>query len=96
MKQTKPPTTVSREIFALGSDARTCRVADPGLAARPGLLPDASRTLSGRPDSGPYRQAGQPSATLMSGKTQGRLIYRSCRSPSAGLGRVDQQVALPA
>ncbi len=33
-------------------------------AARPGLLPDASRTLAGRPDSGPYRQVDQPHATL--------------------------------
>ena len=48
------------------------------MSARTGLLPDASRTLSGRPDSVPYRQVGQPPATLMSGKIQGRLIYRSC------------------
>src|SRR3984957_2887767 len=31
-----------------------------GLAAKPGLLPHASRTLAGRPDSGSYRQVGQP------------------------------------
>ena len=41
---------------------RTCFYAAHGLglAARPGLLPDASRTLAGGPDSGPYRQVGQP------------------------------------
>jgi hypothetical protein len=38
--------------------------AGTGLAARPGLLPDFSRTLAGRPDSGPYRQVGQPHDTL--------------------------------
>ena len=41
-----------------------CRATGLGLAARPGLLPDASRTLAGRPDSGPYRQVGQSSATV--------------------------------
>src|SRR5690349_15883475 len=35
-----------------------------GLAARPGLLPDVSRTLAKQPDSGPYRQVGQLSATV--------------------------------
>jgi hypothetical protein len=46
------------------SHARSCRAAGLGLAARPGLLPDASRTLAGRPDSGLYRQVGQPPATV--------------------------------
>jgi catechol 2,3-dioxygenase-like lactoylglutathione lyase family enzyme len=48
-------------------NARICRAADSGLAARPGLLPDASRTLAGRPDSGPHRQVGQPSASVDAG-----------------------------
>ena len=48
-----------------------------GLAAGPGLLPDDSRTLAGRPDSGPYRQVGQPHATVRREGIQDQLIYRS-------------------
>jgi hypothetical protein len=36
-------------------------------------------TLAGRPDSGPYRQVGQPVATVWHWGTGERLIYRSCR-----------------
>ena len=50
-----------------GTPRLTCRLsraAQLGPAARPGLLPDASRTLAGRPDAGPYRQVGQPPARV--------------------------------
>ncbi len=56
----------------------------PGLAARPGLLPDASCTLAGRPVSGPYRQVGQP-CHRRSAMTGDRLIYRSCRRQGASV-----------
>jgi hypothetical protein len=76
---------------ALGMNVRSCRAADSGLAGRLGLLPDASRTLAGRPDSGPYHQVGRPSATVDAGPASHRLIYRSCRGQRT---RVDEGVSL--
>src|SRR5260370_8429932 len=57
-----------------------------GQAARPGLIPDASRTLAGRPDSGPYRQVGQPLATLGSVKLKINWVtaHAAVRSPAGG------------
>src|SRR5258707_11874647 len=63
--------------LAAGVALRNSRVATAGLAARPGLLPDVSRTLAGRPDSGPYRQVGQPHDSLGAGRMRDRLTYRS-------------------
>jgi hypothetical protein len=62
-----------------GRSVHSCRVAELGLAARPGLLPDASRTLTGRPaGSGPYRPVGQSSATVSSAGVQAGS-FRLCR-----------------
>lgn len=61
---------------ASGNDPRG-RTAALGLLARPGLLPDASRTLAGRPNSDPCRQVSQPSATVDAGRATDRLIHRS-------------------
>jgi hypothetical protein len=57
------------------------------LAASPGLLPDASRILAGRPDSGPYRQVGQPPATVGAARLKDRLINRQCRRRPGELTR---------
>jgi hypothetical protein len=74
-----PLTTVTLHCIASASAGTPAhsRVVDLGLAARPGLLPDASRTLAGRPVSGPYRQVGQLSATVSPA--------RPARAPSPAL-----------
>src|ERR1022692_1653520 len=58
-----------------------------GLAARPGLLPDASRTLAGRPDSGPYRQVGQSTATVGAGRLEIDSFTASAEYRFAKIGR---------
>ena len=55
----------------------SCRAADLGLAARPGLLPDASRTLSGRPLAGPLQPDRPASCHRKLRQDPGLLVYRS-------------------
>jgi hypothetical protein len=59
------------------------RAAGTGWRPGPGLLPDASRALAGRRDSGPYRQVGQPLTRSLSGQLERHVEVAGLNDPEA-------------